>query len=276
MSLGVEQPGGAQYPSFFHGGSLYYAGQQGGYYALRLTNNTAGRVEVVVTVDGRDVISGQVGNFKKQRGYVLDPFATVVVDGFRQSYDQVAAFQFSDLQSSYTARLGTPQNAGVIGVAVFEEKRSSARRHRRKTRKALQAQPPPPVYEPYYRGTANTSVPSAFPDSERAASKAEGEAMADEAAPVAATSAGDGAFAPMPSSEPAPRQLGTAYGESRYSAVQEVAFKRHRKRKPDGFLTVYYDSMEGLAARGVNVHAPYYGVEPQPFVQPGFAPPPPR
>ena len=142
VSLGVEQPGGAQYPSFFHGGSLYYAGQQGGYYALRLTNNTAGRVEVVVTVDGRDVISGQVGNFKKQRGYVLDPFATVVVDGFRQSYDQVAAFQFSDLQSSYTARLGTPQNAGVIGVAVFEEKRSSARRHRRPPRIA---DPRPPT-----------------------------------------------------------------------------------------------------------------------------------
>lgn len=265
VSLSLEQPGGAALPAFFHDGSMYYAGQQGGYYALRLTNNTPGRLEVVITVDGRDVIGGQVGNYKKQRGYVLDPFATVVVDGFRQSLDQVAAFQFSDLQSSYTARMGTPQNVGVVGVAVFEERRRSARRHQRRTRKALQAQPPPPVYEPYYRGAADVSAPSAFPDSPAAEAE-----VADEA-PRQGRASADGAFAPMP--EPT-RQLGTAYGESRYSAVQEVPFKRRRKRKPDGFLTVYYDSMQGLAARGVNVHVPSYA-EPQPFAQPGYAAPPP-
>lgn len=274
VSLSLEQPGGGQLPAFFHGGSLYYAGQQGGYYALRLTNNTPGRVEVVVTVDGRDVISGQVGNYKKQRGYVLDPFATVVVDGFRQSLDQVAAFQFSNLEGSYSAQMGTPQNVGVIGVAVFEEKRRSARRHQRRQRKALQAQPPPPVYEPYYRGASDNSVPSAFPDSPSGEAEAADEAPAPASA-ERSSSAADGAFAPVPTAEPAPRQLGTAYGDSRYSAVQEVAFKRRRKRKPDGFLTVYYDSIQGLAARGVNVHAPHFQESPQPFVQPGFAPPPP-
>ncbi|MEX1366746.1 MAG: hypothetical protein AB1Z98_26710 [Nannocystaceae bacterium] len=271
VSLSLEQPGGAPLPGFFHGGSLYYAGQQGGYYALRLTNNTPGRVEVVVTVDGRDVISGEVGNFKKQRGYVLDPFATVVVDGFRQSLDQVAAFQFSSLEGSYTARMGTPQNAGVIGVAVFEERRRSARRHRKQ---ALRATPPPPVYEPYYRGAADDSVPTAFPDSPSAEAEA-----ADEAPRSADRSVGrsaDGGFAPVVTSEPASRKLGTAYGDSRYSAVEEVAFKRRRKRKPDGFLTVYYDSMDGLRARGVDVYAAGPRPQPQPpMVQRGFAVPPP-
>lgn len=265
VSLSLEQPGGAPLRGFFHGGSLYYAGQQGGYYALRLTNNTPGRVEVVVTVDGRDVISGEVGNFKKQRGYVIDPFATVVVDGFRQSLDQVAAFQFSSLDSSYTARMGTPHNAGVIGVAVFEERRRSARRHRKQV---LRATPPPPVYEPYYRGAADDSVPTAFPDSPSAAA-------ADEAERAAGRTA-DGGFAPAVTSEPASRQLGTAYGDSRYSAVQEVAFKRRRKRKPDGFLTVYYDSMDGLRARGVDVYVAGPRPRPQPpMVQRGFAAPPP-
>src|SRR5690606_20233653 len=86
------------------------------------TNNTAERMEAVVTVDGRDVISGQLGNFKKQRGYVLDPYASIRIDGFRQSFEQVATFRFSGLQDSYTARQGTPQHAGVIGMAVFREK----------------------------------------------------------------------------------------------------------------------------------------------------------
>ena len=277
VSLSLERPGGHTLPSYFHFGSLYFAGSQGDHYNLRLTNNTGERVEVVVTVDGRDVISGEVGNFKRQRGYVLDAYDTVVVDGFRQSLDHVAAFQFSNLESSYTARMGTPQNAGVVGVAIFKESRRSARRHRRQLRKQA-VTVTPPSYEPYYRGPSGGGTPQAFPESPNAA-----EAQADEAeAPAAVdrrSSRHDGGFSPMPAPEPS-TQLGTAYGDTKYSAVREVAFRRHRKRKPDGFLTVYYDSLDRLAARGIDVHhpAPYRGphYEPQPFVESGFAAPPPR
>lgn len=272
VSLSLEQPGGGTLPSFLHLGSLYFSGQQGQRYDLRLTNNTAERVEVVITVDGRDVISGELGNYKRQRGYVLEPWASVVVEGFRQSLDQVAAFRFSDVAGSYSARRGSPEHVGVVGVAVFTEKRRSARKHR----KALAATPPPPpYYEPYYQGDAAApAAPDAFPESSSKAERrrAAGEAeAAEEAAPTATADAGGG-FAPAPS--PTPRQLGTAYGESRYSAVQEVEFKRHRRRRPDAFLTVYYDSPEGLAARGITMVAPPLRPEPQPF--PGYAAPPPR
>ncbi len=264
VSLSLEQPGGGALPSFFHVDSLYFAGQKGQRYDLRLTNNTGDRVEVVVTVDGRDVISGEVGNFKKQRGYVIDPWGTVLVSGFRQSQDQVAAFRFSDLAGSYTAQMGTPQHAGVVGVAVFREKERSARRHRKR---AMQVVQPPPPTEPYYRGGGRSSVPSAFPDSPSAASRDEAESAERRPAPR------DGGFAPEARTR-APRQLGTAYGESQMSSVEEVAFKRHRRRRPDAFLTVYYDSAEGLMARGVYMGVPAPYREPQPFAQPGFAAPP--
>ena len=284
VSLTLEQPGGSSLPAFVHLGSLYFAGQQGERYDLRLTNNTGERVEVVVTVDGRDVISGELGNFKKQRGYVLDAWGSVVIAGYRQSNEQVAAFRFSDLSGSYTALRGSPEHAGVVGVAVFTEKRRSAKRHK----KALAAAPPPPqYYEPYYQGPATSSAPpTAFPESERRGDKSadaaaeEGVAMAPSA-PAGADGGGGvgGSFAPPP----AHSQLGTAYGESQYSAVQEVEFKRHRKRKPDAILTVYYDSMQGLQSRGITVTAPSpipgpIMVDPQPFPQsqPGFAAPPPR
>lgn len=278
VSLTLEQPGGIPLPSFLHLGSLYFAGQQGERYDLRLTNNTGERVEVVITVDGRDVISGELGNFKKQRGYVLDAWGSVVVPGYRQSLDQVAAFRFSDLSGSYTALRGSPEHAGVVGVAVFTEKRRSAKRHK----KALAAAPPPPpYYEPYYQGPATSSAPpTAFPESERR--EKSGDAAAEESvamAPSAAAGAdgGGGSFAPPP----AQSQLGTSYGEAQYSAVQEVEFRRHRKRKPDAILTVYYDNMQGLQSRGITVTAPPLNpirVEPQPFPQsqPGFAAPPPR
>lgn len=276
VSLTIEQPGGIPLPSFLHLGSLYFAGQQGERYDLRLTNNTGERVEVVITVDGRDVISGELGNYKKQRGYVLQPWESIPITGYRQSNEQVAAFRFSDLSGSYTALRGSPEHAGVVGVAVFTEKRRSAKRHK----KALAvAPPPPPHYEPYYQGpTASSAPPTAFPESERR--EKSGDVAAEESVAMAPTAAagadGGGGFAPPP----AQSQLGTSYGESQYSVVQEVEFKRHRKRKPDAILTVYYDSMQGLQSRGITVTAPPnpIRVEPQPFPQsqPGFAAPPPR
>lgn len=273
VSLSLERPGGGTLPAFLHLGSMYFAGQQGERYDLRLTNNSSERVEVVVTVDGRDVISGELGNYKRQRGYVLDPWASIVVEGYRQSLDQVAAFRFADVTGSYTAQRGSPEHAGVVGVAVFKEKRRSARRHR----KALAAAPPPPpYYEPYYRGEEQApAAPDAFPKSsskaERRAAASEAEAAEDTAAP---SMADGGGFAPEPGPTTTPRQLGTAYGETRYSAVQEVEFKRRRRRRPDAFLTAYYDSSQGLAARGITMSTPALRPEPQPF--PGYAAPPPR
>lgn len=265
VSLEVVQPGGASLPAFMHLGSLYVAGTEGQHYGLRLTNNSRERVEVVVTVDGRDVVSGELGNYKRQRGYVLEAYSTIVVDGFRQSLDHVASFQFTGIENSYSALRGTPENVGVIGVAVFTESRRSARRHRKQKEAAVT---PPPVYEPYYRGAEQRRAPSAFPQS----GEAGGDYAVDEAAPEAATNRD---FTPRAE----PRRLGTGYGATQQSSVQEVAFKRHRKRRPDAFVTVYYDSLSGLQARGVT-NQPAYQPPPTPrprgpYVAPGFAQPPP-
>lgn len=121
----IEAPEGGGFTSVEHRGTTFVAGELGERYALRLVNDSADRLEVVVSVDGRDVLSGKVGDFKRQRGYVIDPFGEVVIDGFRRSLDHVAAFRFSSVRNSYSARRGTPQHVGVIGVAVFREKVAS-------------------------------------------------------------------------------------------------------------------------------------------------------
>src|SRR2546422_280885 len=79
------------------------------------------RVEAVVSVDGRDVVSGNPGDYMRERGYIIPPHGSVVVDGFRQSLSRAAAFRFSRPGSSYSSRMGTPENVGVIGVAFFGE-----------------------------------------------------------------------------------------------------------------------------------------------------------
>jgi len=114
--------GGERLRTFSHRGQTFVLGRPGSRYAIRIHNPTAQRVEAVVSVDGRDAISGEVADFVRQRGYVVPAFGSVVVDGFRTSLERVATFRFTDPSDSYSARMGTPENAGVIGVAFFTER----------------------------------------------------------------------------------------------------------------------------------------------------------
>ncbi len=272
VSVTLESPqGGIQ--NFWHNGSLHVAGQRGARYNLRLQNNTGERVETVVTVDGRDVVSGQLGNYKSQRGYVIEPYGSVVIEGFRQSLDHVAAFRFTDIGNSYSARRGSPQHVGVIGVAVFKEYQPRRRPN-----------PPQPIatrpyYEPY--GDADGYDGRAEAQSTPARKSAE----PSPASPPHGGSAGrshDTAVAES-SARARSNRLGTEYGETTYSSVREVSFVRRSTRRPDAILTVYYDSLDGLRARGVPVDPVYYApqpVNPQPFPHNGerynqYAPPPP-
>ncbi len=254
VSVVVESGGGA-FPTYAYGGALFVAGDEGARYSLRLVNHTAERYEAVVSVDGRDVVSGELGNYKQQRGYIIEPFGSVVIDGYRRSLDEVAAFRFSTIGDGYSARRGTPEHSGVIGVALFEEKR------RRSAAKPIAVGP---------RGPARP-----FPAAKAGGGARTGEG-ADEPeviAPAEHTSDDGVGIASAPSAE-RPAELGTAYGESDYSPVHEVEFERRRKRRPDGVLTLYYDSHAGLAARGVIPAR----VDPYEYrrrdAEPGFAPAP--
>jgi hypothetical protein len=160
---------------------------------------------------------------------VLDPFDVLIIEGYRQSLDNVAAFRFSDLESSYSARLGTPANVGVIGVAAFAEK-VSKRRHKL---------PLAPIDGDPFPGedAAPRPAPAVVSGSERARAKSERR---------------EGSAADMSWAAPEqPGSLGTEYGESTFAPVEEVPFKRAHSKQPDQLLVVRYDSMQGLRARGV-------------------------
>jgi len=118
----LEDPSGSPLPTFRQAGTTFVLGESGERYNIRVFNPTGERVEAVVTVDGRDAISGEVGDYVTARGYLIEPWGSVVVEGFRRSLDEVAAFRFTGKPSSYSALRGTAQHVGVIGVAVFPEK----------------------------------------------------------------------------------------------------------------------------------------------------------
>jgi hypothetical protein len=226
-----------------YGGRMFVAGRPGARYSLRVTNNTPGRVLAVMSVDGVNILTGETAGYA-QRGYIFDPYESYDVNGWRKSDSQVAAFTFAPLSRSYAARTGRPNDVGVIGVAVFEER----------------------VYAPVYASPAT---------SER------GRESADQTEALVVT--GQAAAPPPPSvstaqSAPARRseRLGTAHGEREWSQVTTVPFERATSY-PRFIRQLEYDSYENLVARGV---IPRYRPQPRPphprpFPGSGYVPDPP-
>jgi hypothetical protein len=116
----VDKDWGTALEAMRVGSRTYVAGEEGHRYSILIANRTAHRYEAVATVDGLDVISGRAGSLEN-RGYLVSPWTTIEVDGFRQSEDAVAAFRFSKVGESYAAQRGRGRNVGVIGVAFFAE-----------------------------------------------------------------------------------------------------------------------------------------------------------
>jgi len=117
----VQNEQGKPLPIFRTRGSYLVAGRDGERYELVYVNRSNRYYEVVATVDGLDVISGQPGSVRN-RGYLLHPGHTVRIDGFRMSEREVAAFRFAAKALAYANNTpaGDARNVGVIGSALFE------------------------------------------------------------------------------------------------------------------------------------------------------------
>lgn len=119
--LRVLDAWGNPLPIFSRAGRRHVEGRDGERYTIELANRTRERIEAVATVDGLDVMNGRPGTLEN-RGYILAPWSSFRIDGFRKNLDQVAAFRFGSVADSYAALKGDDRNVGVIGVALFAER----------------------------------------------------------------------------------------------------------------------------------------------------------
>ncbi|WP_242109180.1 hypothetical protein [Luteimonas aquatica] len=151
----IDRDDGDWLPQYRGRGDTWVPGIPGHRYAVRLTNTSAERVLVVLSVDGVNAVSGEDAD-PSQAGYVLAPWQSTEIAGWRKSLEDVAQFYFTDLPDSYAARTGRPDNVGVIGIAVFRERRPVA------------APAPMPFYRDSERREANAAAEAAPADSARA------------------------------------------------------------------------------------------------------------
>jgi hypothetical protein len=120
ISFALLDDAGNILPAASVGSELWAVGEPEVRYSLAVANDTASAFEVVASVDGLDVVDGSAASFGK-RGYIVDPFSSMVIDGWRTSEETVAAFRFSSIEDSYSERMGDGRNVGVIGAAFFRE-----------------------------------------------------------------------------------------------------------------------------------------------------------
>jgi hypothetical protein len=100
----------------------YVEGRANGHYRIVVKNRCKSALQVVLSVDGLDVLDGRAASVSK-RGYVIPAGETLEVAGFRTSREEVAAFRFSSVSDSYANRSGAgTRNVGVIGMAVYTQK----------------------------------------------------------------------------------------------------------------------------------------------------------
>ena len=256
----VDRASGLVLPRYPHGGRQYIAGHPGARYALRVRNFSAGRVLVVLSVDGVNVVSGETADWN-QTGYVLEPGRSYDITGWRKSGTQVAAFEFAPLQESYAALTGRPGNVGVIGMAVFREN-----------------VPPPPVVAP----------PVAAPPVWRQGTLRDESRAAGAAAPAPASPAETAKSRVAPEaverrdqrneqSASAGAPLGTGHGQREWSVSQRTRFER-ATATPEQLSELAYDSRERLVAAGIiPAPEPVSSWRPRPFPSnaPGYVPDPP-
>jgi hypothetical protein len=113
-----------------HNSQTYIEARKGTNYTIQLKNKSNRKALAILSLDGIDVIKGRRGE-DAQSGYIVDPYSTIEVKGYRISDEEVAAFVFSDGFKSYANTIGakteggtkkTTKNNGVIGARITLEK----------------------------------------------------------------------------------------------------------------------------------------------------------
>lgn len=247
----VERETGTTLQVYHHKGSQYVAGRPGARYAIRVSNRTGARVLAVMSVDGVNIVSGQTAAWN-QGGYVLGPWQTHEIAGWRKSPHQVAAFEFTALPDSYAARTGRPNDVGVIGVAVFAER-------------PVYTRPAPEVSRDESRGRLGDSAGAS-------AERAENAAPATAPAPAQSQDAG---VASQRSAQEAESKLGTGHGAREASYSSTTHFIRSSGR-PIELVSLQYDRFDNLVRAGVV--GGEWPAPPRPFPRSGahgFVPDPP-
>lgn len=107
-----------------HDRQPFVAGVWGASFLLVVRNLTGGRIEVLSSVDGRNVLRDEPGDISGNRGMIVGGHSVWSNGGWRIDDNQIAQFVFTEPGASVAQQAtGQALNAGVFGFAVYTEQR---------------------------------------------------------------------------------------------------------------------------------------------------------
>ena len=224
VAVSVELDGrpGTLYPAPDGSGRYYIEARKGCRYSVALANRTGERVGVVLTVDGLNAISGE-REAGRGRMYVLDPWQSTTVQGWRTSLQEVRQFTFVDERASYAARSAKAnEKMGWIEIAAYRERRAFVRSAPRR-----EWPPRPAPVESEGDQAGRSAAPAA-------------EAARDSAEAAAPKQRGDAQARAYP---------GTGWGDRAHDPVVLVSFDP--ESEPSERVTLRYEYRPALVALGV-------------------------
>lgn len=240
---------------YLHEGKIYIEGKEKSEFSIRVKNNGSSRILAVPTADGLSVMDGKAAGLKS-RGYIVDGYDSLVIDGWRTSDNSVAKFFFTSPEKSYAELSDKGENIGVIGVAVFEEKQNTViiQQHYEKVYPLVKPWQPYPdyPYSPWWGGGTYTGGLISSVTMLSSLSADTGSLKSDNANNMQA--------------------IGAGFGDEKNAPVTTVSFDR--KDTPSAVFEIFYNTREQLKNLGVIFNKPVY-VTPSAFpADNGYCKPP--
>jgi len=224
---------------YFSNNKVFVEGRNGSSFSIRLRNNSSEQVLFVPTVDGLSVMDGKEGSFDS-RGYIVNAYSLVTIDGWRLNEEEVAMFYFSSPEDSYRKRKRMGNNIGSIAVAVFREKEKKVMNY-------------PYFSLPYQDFSDYTSL--SFPKEKNAINKAFGQqTLFDSNSKTYDVSASNTCSSFFSNQESVSQEIGTGFGGTKMSRVLTISFDK--ENMPDAILEVFYNSRKQLEKLGINFNKP--------------------
>lgn len=222
----------------------YFEAFAGRNYSLVLRNNTAKRIGVLLTVDGLNVVNGEITKLSPNEPmYVLDAWESATIQGWRTSMNDVRRFVFVDEKRSYASRTGQAnEDMGWIRVLAFREMQTIGWFEKDKIRRQDRDERAPLPWFDSLGDRAKNEPESAAP-----------RAGAEAPAPTVQRMDGNGAEKQMASRESSKDAggsfPGTGWGDHRTDRVHYVDFKPERSAVDQ--LVFRYEYARGLISLGI-------------------------
>jgi hypothetical protein len=214
-------------------------------YSLVLRNNSGSRVAVLLAVDGLNAVNGDKTRLNSSEPmYVLGPWETATIRGWRTSLHEIRRFVFVDERRSYAERTGQANSdMGWIRVLSFREQQSWLQTQGREWGKVKST----------YRGDGGGSAAIPLPPMKP---EARSQESLDEVAPPPAASPKAGYRSTVPEEGNMARGErdggsfpGTGWGDRSADHVRQVQFTPERSATDR--LIFRYEYASALRALGI-------------------------